>query len=96
VLAGAVEMFGKGTIYFPAAKFPDQFYTLMDQAQQTDNIVASYPMCGQMEKVAYDDATVVPTLLRRLHLGRRLETEEPPVELRQPAGPRFQDAWLQK
>ena len=62
VLQGAAEMFGKGTIYFPGAKFPDQFYTLMEQAQQVDSLAATYPLVTQMEKLAYDDATLVPVL----------------------------------
>jgi hypothetical protein len=53
-------MFDKGTIYFPAANFPDQFYTLMDQAQQVATIADTYPICAQMEKIAYDDAQVIP------------------------------------
>jgi peptide/nickel transport system substrate-binding protein len=60
VLQGAIEMFGKGTIYFPAAKFPDQFYTLMDQAQQVATLADTFPIVGQMEKIAYEDASVIP------------------------------------
>ena len=62
VLQGAIEMFGKGTIYFPGAEFPDKFYTLMDQAQQVDTLGETYPMVAEMEQIAYEDATVVPVL----------------------------------
>ena len=95
-LSGAVEMFGKGTIYFPAAKFPDQFYTLMDQAQQTDSIVASYPLCGQMEKVAYEDATVVPTLYADFISVSGPKLKNLKWNFANLPGPRFQDAWLEK
>jgi ABC-type transport system substrate-binding protein len=60
VLQGAIEMYGKGTIYFPAANFPAEFYTLMDKAQTYPSIADANPDIAQMEKVAYDDAQVCP------------------------------------
>jgi ABC-type transport system substrate-binding protein len=60
VLQGAIEMYGKGTIYFPGANFPADFYTLMDKAQTYPNIADANPDIAQMEKVAYDDAQVCP------------------------------------
>jgi ABC-type transport system substrate-binding protein len=96
VLSGAVEMFGKGTIYFPAATFPDQFYSLMDQAQQTESIVASYPLCGQMEKVAYEDATVVPTLYADFISVSGAKLKNLKWNFANLPGARFQDAWLAK
>ncbi len=95
-LQGAVEMFGKGTIYFPAAKFPDQFYTLMDQAQQLDNIAATYPVLGQMEKVAYEDATVVPTTMADFISVAGPTFKNMVWTFASTPTPWFREAWLEK
>ena len=60
VLQGAMEMYGKGTIYFPAFSPPQEFYTLMDKAQAYDKVADALPDIAQMEKIAYDDAGVIP------------------------------------
>jgi peptide/nickel transport system substrate-binding protein len=96
VLQGAIEMYGKGTIYFPGAKFPDQFYTLMDQAQQVPTITETFPIVGQMEKVGYDDATVVP-----LNLTDFISVSGPTLKnmvwtQANTPSPWFTEAWLQK
>jgi ABC-type transport system substrate-binding protein len=63
VLQGAIEMYGKGTIYFPAFSPPAEFYTLMDKAQTYPNIADANPDLAQMEKIAYDDAQVCPVTM---------------------------------
>jgi peptide/nickel transport system substrate-binding protein len=60
VLQGAIEMFGKGTIYFPAFAPPAEFYALMDKAQTYEKIADANPDIANMEKIAYDDAQVCP------------------------------------
>ena len=96
ILDGLVEMFGKGTIYFPGAKFPDQFYTLLDQAQQVPTIADTYPVCVQMEKLAYDDATIVPVVMEDFISvsGPHLKNME--WNFANLPGPWWQSAWLSK
>jgi ABC-type transport system substrate-binding protein len=60
VLQGAIEMYGKGTIYFPAFSPPEEFFTLMEQAQKYDNLADASADLAKMEKIAYDDCQVVP------------------------------------
>jgi peptide/nickel transport system substrate-binding protein len=94
VLQGAVEMFGKGNIYFPGAVFPDQFYTLMDQAQQVPTITDTFPICAQMEQIAYNDATVIPTTMQDFISvsGPRLKNMK--WTLANTPTPWFVEAWL--
>jgi peptide/nickel transport system substrate-binding protein len=94
VLQGAIEMYGKGTIYFPAFAPPEEFYTLMDKAQTYENIVDANPDIAQMEKIAYDDAQVVPITMAAFIsvTGPRLKNME--WHLGNTPTPWFNEAWL--
>jgi peptide/nickel transport system substrate-binding protein len=61
VLQAAIEMLAKGTIYFPGFSPPAEFYTLMDKAQTYENLTEALPDIASMEKIAYDDAQLIPT-----------------------------------
>ena len=94
VLQGAIEMYGKGTIYFPAANFPADFYTLMDKAQTHPSIADANPDIAQMEKVAYDDAQVCPITMAAFIAvtGPKLKNME--WHLGNTPTPWFNEAWL--
>ena len=94
VLQGAIEMYGKGTIYFPAFSPPEEFYTLMDKAQTYDTITDALPDIAQMEKIAYDDAQVIPTTMAAFVSvsGPRLKNME--WFLGNTPTPWFNEAWL--
>ncbi len=96
VLQGAIEMYGQGTIYFPGAKFPDQFYALMDQAQQVANIADTFPICGQMEKIGYDDAQVIPTQMQEFVSISGPHLKNMVWFFANTPTPWFQEAWLTK
>ena len=96
VLQGAVEMLGKGTIYFPAFSPPQQFYTLMDQAQQTDTIAASNPDVAQMEKIAYDDASVIPVAMTDFVSASGPKLKNMRWNFANTPTPWFVEAWLAK
>jgi hypothetical protein len=94
VLQGAIEMYGEGTIYFPAFSPPEEFYTLMDKAQTYENIVDANPDIAQMEKIAYDDAQVVPITMAAFIsvTGPKLKNME--WHLGNTPTPWFNEAWL--
>jgi peptide/nickel transport system substrate-binding protein len=94
VLQGAIEMYGKGTIYFPAANFPPEFYTLMDQAQSHPSIADANPDIAQMEKIAYEDAQVCPITMAAFIsvTGPKLKNME--WHLGNTPTPWFVEAWL--
>jgi peptide/nickel transport system substrate-binding protein len=94
VLQGAIEMFGKGTIYFPAFSPPAEFYTLMDTAQTYDNVSEALPDIAKMEKIAYDDAQVVPLNLALFisAVGTRLKNMN--YFYANTPTPWFNEAWL--
>jgi ABC-type transport system substrate-binding protein len=94
VLQGAIEMYGKGTIYFPAFSPSEEFYTLMDKAQTYDTLTEALPDIAQMEKIAYDDAQVVPTTMAAFIsvTGPRLKNME--WFLGNTPTPWFNEAWL--
>jgi peptide/nickel transport system substrate-binding protein len=96
VLQGAMEMYGKGTIYFPGAKFSDQFYAVMDQAQQVATIADTFPIVGQMEKAAYDDAQVVPIVVQDFISVSAPSLKNMKWTLANTPTPWFVEAWLVK
>ena len=94
VLQGAIEMYGPGTIYFPAFAPPEEFFTLMDTAQTHEKLVDANPDIAQMEKIAYDDAQVVPITMAAFIsvTGPRLKNME--WHLGNTPTPWFNEAWL--
>ena len=50
----------QGDHLLPGLLSPAEFYTLADKAQTYDNVADGLPDIAQMEKIAYDDAQVVP------------------------------------
>ena len=96
VLQGAIEMYGKGTIYFPAFSPPAEFYTLMDKAQTHPSIADANPDIAQMEKIAYDDAQVVGVTMAAFIsvTGPKLKNME--WHLGNTPTPWFNEAWLVK
>jgi peptide/nickel transport system substrate-binding protein len=96
VLQGAVEMFGKGTIYFPGSTFPDQFYTLMDQAGQVATLADTFPVCVQMEKIGYDDATVIPVTMQDFIAVSGPKLKNMKWTFANTPTPWFLEAWLTK
>jgi peptide/nickel transport system substrate-binding protein len=96
VLQGALEMFGKGTIYFPAFSPPAEFYTLMDQAQTYDNLTDALPDIAKMEKIAYDDAQVIPTNMAIFVSVTGPKLKNMDWHLGNSPTPWFNEAWLVK
>jgi ABC-type transport system substrate-binding protein len=96
VLQGAVEMFGKGTIYFPAAKFPDEFYAALDKAGSADTVAGTYPDCVAAEKAGYEAATVVPVMMEDFISVSGAKLKNLKWNFANLPGPRLQDAWLEK
>jgi peptide/nickel transport system substrate-binding protein len=96
ILQGASEMFSKGNIYFPGAVFPDQFYTLMEQAAQAASVADTYPICVEMEKVAYGDATLIPVVMADFISVSGPKLKNLKWNFANLPGPFFQTAWLTK
>jgi ABC-type transport system substrate-binding protein len=96
VLQGAIEMYGKGTIYFPAFSPPPEFYVLMEKAQQYPTIAEANPDVAAMEKIAYDDAAVVGITMAAFIsvTGPNLKNME--WHLGNTPTPWFNEAWLVK
>ena len=94
VLQGAIEMYGKGTIYFPAFSPPEEFYTLMAKAQTYDSLTDALPDIAQMEKIAYEDAQVIPITMAAFisATGPRLKNME--WFFGNTPTPWFKEAWL--
>jgi peptide/nickel transport system substrate-binding protein len=94
VLQGAIEMYGKGTIYFPAFSPPEEFYTLMAKAQTYESKTDALPDIAQMEKIAYEDAQVIPlTMANFISVsGPRLKNME--WTFGNVPTPWFKEAWL--
>ncbi len=96
VLQGAIEMYGKGTIYFPGFAPPAEFYTLMDKAQTYENLTDALPDIAQMEKIAYDDAQVVPTTMAAFISVTSMKLKNMVWTLGNSPTPWFNEAWLVK
>ncbi len=94
VLQGAIEMFGKGTIYFPGAVFPERFYTLMDQAQQYEKLADASADIAEMEKIAYDDAQVIPITMANFVAVSRPSLQNMNWYYGNSPNPWFVEAWL--
>ncbi len=96
VLQGAIEMYGKGTIYFPAFSPPEEFYTLMEQAQTYENLADANPDLAQMEKIAYDDAQVVGSTSAAFISVNANHLKNMEWHLGGTPTPWFNEAWLDK
>jgi peptide/nickel transport system substrate-binding protein len=96
VLQGALEMYGKGSIYFPAAAWSDEFYKLADQAQQTENLTDSFPIVAQMEKLAYDELQVVPVMITDFVSVSGPTMKNMKWNFANLPGPWFQEIWVVK
>ncbi len=96
VLQGAIEMYGKGTIYFPGFAPPAEFYTLMDKAQTYENLTDALPDIAKMEKIAYDDAQVVPTTMAAFISVTSMKLKNMVWTLGNTPTPWFNEAWLVK
>jgi ABC-type transport system substrate-binding protein len=96
VLQGAMEMYGKGTIYFPAFSPPEDFYTLMDQAQTYEDPKDALPDIAKMEKLAYDGAYVVPVTMDMFISATGPELKNMNWTLGNTPTPWFVEAWLER
>jgi len=95
-LQGAIEMYGKGTIYFPAFSPPAEFYTLMDKAQTYENLADANPDIARMEKLAYEDAQVVPVTMAAFISVTGPKLKNMNWFLGNTPTPWFNEAWLAK
>ena len=60
ILASADENLGKGAVFFPSIKKPEGFEDLIEQAMQSSDPKMTKDFLRKAEKLAYDDAMIVP------------------------------------
>jgi len=95
-LSAADQNFGRGAVFFKGTKKPDGFQDLIELALQQDNREKITDILMKAEKMAYDDAMVVPILQLQLNTIQQPYVKDAVWNRAGKPAPDLSRAWLDK